>query len=379
MGFFIDYAYDYINKNKEELSRDNIEIIETREDTIIILSDGLGTTTRKARTMLEGGATLYETIETITSTLPFCNVRKLAYSTLTILKISKSGKTHIVEYDNPPVFFIRDGRLVNLNKKERIIHGKKILESKVQLIKGDSIVLVSDGVINAGEGEVLTSGWQWENVAKYLVKQSKIEKCSKLISKRVIDTANFLSNEKPGDDTSIVVVKARETEKLQVFTGPPKDQNDDSKLVQKILQSKGKKIICGGTAANIVSRETGRDIEVDVTTGTDEVPPVAKIEGFDLVTEGVLTLSKVLENIDDYLVDTHLKDSSWSSQSKDGASRLTKLFIEDCTHMHFYVGEAINKAHQNPDLPDLGIKTQVIKGIKERLENMGKKVTIEYY
>ncbi|ACB84423.1 SpoIIE family protein phosphatase [Natranaerobius thermophilus] len=389
MGFFIDYAYDFINKKNEELCGDNIEVIETEENIIIILSDGLGSgvkanilatmTTKIAGTMLKGGATVYETVETIASTLPVCNVRKLAYSTFAILKISKNGKVHIVEYDNPPVFFIRNGGLVKLNKKEQIIHGKKILESKAQLIKGDSLILVSDGVIHAGVGEVLTLGWKWENVAKYLIKQSKIEECAKVISRRVVDTSNFFFNQRPGDDISVAVVKARETEVLQVFSGPPKNKKDDPILVQKILQSKGKKIVCGGTAANIVSRETGKDIKVDIQTGTNEVPPVAKMEGLDLVTEGVLTLTKVLKNIDEYLVNTHLKESSQPFKSKDGATRLTKMFIKDCTHINFYVGQAINPAHQNPDLPNLGIKTQVIKSIAERLENMGKQVTIEYY
>ncbi|WP_353893665.1 SpoIIE family protein phosphatase [Proteinivorax hydrogeniformans] len=389
MDFFLDYAYDNINKHNEELCGDNIEVIETDENIIIILADGLGSgvkanilatmTTKIAGTMLKGGATIYETVETIASTLPVCNVRKLAYSTFAILKISKNGKAHIIEYDNPPVFFIRNSRLVELEKKERVMHGKKILESETQLKKEDMLILVSDGAIHAGVGGVLNLGWKWENVAEYLIKQSKIEKCAKVISKRLIDTSNFLYNEKPGDDTSAFVVKMRQPEILQIFSGPPKDKNDDHLLVDKFLNSRGKKVVCGGTAANIISRETKKEIKVDVKSGTSEVPPIAKIEGIDLVTEGVITLTKVLENIEEYLVDTHLKESTWDLKAKDGASLLTKMFIEDCTHIKFYVGQAINPAHQNPDLPNLGIKIQVIQGIAEQLEGMGKKVSIDFY
>ena len=390
MDFFIDFAYDTLNKKNEELCGDNVEIIETDDHFIFILADGLGSgvkanilstmTTKIAGTMLRQGASIEQTIETIASTLPVCNVRKLAYSTFAILKISKNGKAHMVEYDNPPIFFIRDNKYLELDKKERIIHGKKILETEAQLLKGDTLVLISDGAIHAGVGGVLNLGWQWENVGSYLINQAKIEKCAKVISKRLIDTCFFFYNEQPGDDTSTVVVKIREPEVTQVFSGPPKDKRNDLRVIDDFLKSKGTKVVCGGTAANIVSRETNQEIHVDVKTGTPEVPPTARIEGIDLVTEGVITLSKVLEYMEEYLIDTHLKDSPWDSNLKDGASRLMKLFIEDSTHVHFWVGKAINPAHQNPDLPmDLSIKIQIIQKIAALLETMGKIVTIKYY
>lgn len=389
MDFFIDFAYDTLNKKNEELCGDNVEIIETDDHFIFILADGLGSgvkanilstmTTKIAGTMLRQGASIEQTIETIASTLPVCNVRKLAYSTFAILKISKDGKAHIVEYDNPPIFFIRDNQYLELNKKERIIHGKKILETEAQLLKGDTLVLISDGAIHAGVGGVLNLGWQWDNVGSYLINQAKKEKCAKVISKRLIDTCYFFYNEQPGDDTSTVVVKIREPEVTQVFSGPPKDKRSDLRVTYDFLKSNGAKVVCGGTAANIVSRETNQEIHVDVKTGTPEVPPTARIEGIDLVTEGVITLSKVLERMEEYLVDTHLKDSPWDSNLKDGASRLLKLFVEDSTHVHFWVGKAINPAHQNPDLPmDLSIKIQIIQKIAALLETMGKVVTIKY-
>jgi hypothetical protein len=390
MGYFIDFAYDTLNKKNEELCGDNIEIIETDDHFIFILADGLGSgvkanilstmTTKIAGTMLRQGASIEQTMETIASTLPVCNVRKLAYSTFAILKISKEGKAHIVEYDSPPIFFIRDNKYLELNKKERIIQGKKILETEAQLLKGDTLVLISDGAIHAGVGGVLNLGWQWDNVGNYLINQAKIEKCAKVISKKLIDTCFFFYNEQPGDDTSTIVVRIREPEITQIFSGPPKDKKDDVRVVEQFLKGKGKKVVCGGTAANIVSRETKKEIFVDYKSGTAQVPPTARIDGIDLVTEGVITLSKVLEYMEGYLVDTHLKPSPWNSAVKDGALSLMKLLIEDSTHVHFWVGKAINPAHQNPNLPmDMSIKIQIIQKISALLEAMGKIVTIEYY
>lgn len=390
MEFFCDLAYDSINKHNEELCGDKVEIVYTENSTIIILADGLGSgvkanilatmTSKIAGTMLREGASIAETIETITSTLPVCNERKLAYSTFVILKIQKDGKAYIVEYDNPPIFFIRNEKKIILEKKERIIHGKRILESQVQLQNRDAIILVSDGVIHAGVGGILNLGWQWENVSDYLIKQTTIEKSAKNISKKLIDTCNYLYHDSPGDDTSVAVIKYREQEVVQLFAGPPEDKEQDHTVVKNFLSAEGKKIICGGTAANIVSRETGNEVIVDFNSGNEEIPPMAKMKGIHLVTGGVITLSKVLEYIEKYIRNSHIQQSPWEKNSKDAATKLTKVLINDCTHLKFWVGRAINPAHQNPDLPrDLSIKIQVIVKLKELLEGLGKKVEIEYF
>ncbi|ABR50148.1 Stage II sporulation E family protein [Alkaliphilus metalliredigens QYMF] len=390
MDFFVDLAYDSINKQNEELCGDKVEVVYTENSIIIVLADGLGSgvkanilatmTTKIAGTMLREGASIYETIETIASTLPVCNVRKLAYCTFIILKIQNDGKVYIVEYDNPPIFFIRKDKYMELNKTERKIHGKRILESQAQLQKGDTLILVSDGAIHAGVGGVLNLGWQWDNVAEYLLKQSKIEKCAKNISKKLIDTCAYLYDGNPGDDTSVVVVKIREPEVIQLFSGPPENKERDQKIIQGFMGARGQKIVCGGTAANIVSRETGKELIVDFETGTQKIPPMGRMEGINLVTEGVITLSKVLENIEKYMENILLNKTPWEEDSKNGASKLTKLLIEDCTHLNLWVGKAINPAHQNPDLPaDLNIKIQVIRKLEKHLKTLGKKVEIQYF
>lgn len=390
MNFFLDLAYDCINKHNEELCGDKVEIVYTENSTIIVLADGLGSgvkanilatmTSKIAGTMLREGASISETIETITSTLPVCNVRKLAYSTFVILKIQNDGKAYIVEYDNPPIFFIRNEKKFTLEKEERMIHGKRIFESQIQLKNRDAIILVSDGVIHAGVGGILNLGWQWENVSDYLIKQTKVEKSAKNISKKLIDTCTYLYDDSPGDDTSVVVIKYREQEVIQLFAGPPENKDQDHSMVNNFLKAKGKKVICGGTAANIVSRETGNEVIVDFETGNEEIPPIAVMKGIHLVTEGVITLSKVLENIDNYIRNNHIKQIPWKRDSIDGATKLTNVLIDDCTHLKFWVGKAINPAHQNPDLPkDLSIKIQVIVKLMELLKGLGKKVEIEYF
>lgn len=390
MDLFFDIAEDHLNKKGEELCGDKVEWIRQEEDVIVVLADGLGSgvkanilatlTTKIAATLLKGGAGLKETADTLAHTLPVCQVRKLAYSTLGMLQISKDGMVYAVENDTPPMIVIKSGKIYEPQRKSLTINGRCFYESRFQLGIGDSIVLMSDGVIHAGIGGVLNLGWQWEQVAQYVERQSGKRKSAKGISKSLVDTCNCLYMEQPGDDTTVVALKIREPERVQLFTGPPENPENDKQLVNDFLKAPGKKIVSGGTAATIMSRELKTEIEVDMDTATERVPPIGYMKGMDLVTEGVLTISKAVELLREYLNGEYSGEEAVSISGKDGASRLAKVLIEDCTHLTLYVGKAVNPAHQNPNLPiDLSIKLREVDKLVKILQDAGKFVDVKYY
>lgn len=384
MKFFMEFSTASLNKYGEELCGDTVDFLSEEDGFIAVLSDGLGSgvkanilstlTSKIAMTMLKEGLPIEEVVDTIIHTLPICSVRKLAYSTFSIIKVNQKGIAYIVEFDNPSVFFIRQGKLSQIQKHEKVINGRCIYESHFKLEEQDTLIFVSDGVIHAGAGQVLNLGWSWNEVAQYLQSLPIEEWSAKKITSSLLGVCEDLYIERPGDDTTVATIKAIWPKVAVLFSGPPSNQAKDDEVVEKLLHTQGKKIICGGTAANIVSRVTGRKITTSFDMIDPRIPPIGYIQGIDLVTEGVLTLQGAVEILE------KVRDSTDISflEAKDGASMLAKLLFEECTHIHMLVGRAINPAHQNPDFPQaLSIKLNILHKLEKILVELGKIVQIE--
>ncbi len=387
MEHFIDISHNSVNKHGEELCGDKVEVFKNDDKSILVLADGLGSgvkanilatlTTKIAGTMLKEGAGLKETINTVMNTLPECQVRKLAYSTFCIVELSKNGKCRIIEYDNPPIIVLRKGQMLPLEKEERLFADKKVKSSEFYVQESDVIVSVSDGAIHAGIGGYLNLGWQWENVRDFVKEQVPKHKSAEILTNRLLEACNTLYDYRPGDDTTVATIKIRKPEVTNIFTGPPTNKDFDSFAVKRLMSNRGKRVVCGGTAAKIVARETGEEIHTELNYIDMEVPPIAHIKGMDLVTEGVLTLKKATEKIKG--INSIDRDKQVSLDGEDGASRLAKLLVEDSTHINLIVGKAINPAHQNPDFPsDLSIKLKIVNQLVEALRNQGKVIETLY-
>ncbi|HAX74051.1 MAG TPA: serine/threonine protein phosphatase, partial [Firmicutes bacterium] len=310
MKYFVDFANGSLNKVGEELCGDKVEFFRDHNGVIAVLSDGLGSgvkanilatlTSKIAITMLKEGLSIDEVVDTIIHTLPMCQVRQLAYSTFTIVKVDDQDQVYAVEFDNPSLFFLRDGKISNLYSSERIVNGRKIKETRFKLHAEDTLVFTSDGVIHAGVGTVLNLGWSWPEVAKFLESVVDESLSATEICQLLLQVCSDLYVAKPGDDTTVVCMKVIKPKVVTLFSGPPQNPSQDAEIVHDLMKSNGKKVICGGTAANIVSRQIGRDIETSFDYIDPTIPPIAHIKGIDLVTEGVLTIkgcSEILKEI----------------------------------------------------------------------------------
>ncbi len=379
----VEVEHRQLNKHGEELCGDSVEVETCPDSTIVVLSDGLGSgvkanilsslTVRMAVTMLKGGLTLEEVVETFAHTLPVCEKRQLAYSTFSILQIFNDGNVYLAEYDSPPAFIGRGNRLRIVPRSERIMGERVIREAFFPVGDGDWIVLASDGVLHAGIGGIWNIGWGWDRVSDYVCSTAARTTLASELAEEIAGVTDKLYAYKPGDDATVVAVRIRHPRCLTMLVGPPVDPKDDREVVSKLLSASGKKVACGGTTGNIVARVLNRPITVDLTPHDKRIPPIGKLEGVDLVTEGMLTLSYTLEQLESgvKLTDATMK--------RDGASRLTALLLE-ADYLRIIVGRAINPAHQSPDVPrNLALKHKIVDGLAQTLRGMGKTVKVEYY
>lgn len=392
MGVTVDVAYKSLNKFTEVLCGDKVEILKTRDSNIVILADGMGSgvkanilstlTSKILGTMFRNGATLEECVETIVQTLPVCQVRQVAYSTFSILQVFHNGEAYLVEFDNPGCIFIRDGKLVPIPENIREIEGKKINEFRFQVKRGDALILMSDGTIHAGVGQLLNFGWCWEDIAAYAVKQYGRTISAIRLATEICHACDELYMYRPGDDTTVAVMRIIDSKPVHLMTGPASRKEDDENMVAEFMSGDNvKRIVCGGTSATIVSRVLNRRLDVSLDYVDPDIPPIAYMEGIDLVTEGVLTLNRVVHLLKRYVKNEAVAEGFFEELDQpNGGSMAAKMIIEDCTELHLYVGKAINSAYQNPGLPfDLGIRQNLVEQLKKTVEEMGKPVTVIYY
>ncbi|HAS78463.1 MAG TPA: serine/threonine protein phosphatase, partial [Ruminococcus sp.] len=174
-----DIGYRSINKNGEQLCGDHVDIVEQNSnETVVVLADGLGSgvkanilstlTSKIISTMIAEGLSVEQCVETIAGTLPVCSVRGVAYSTFTIIKIVDNEYAEIIQYDNPHVIFLRDGKNIELPMTLMNIDSKKIYRSKVMLQENDIFITMSDGAIYAGVGNKMNFGWQRKNIIEFV-------------------------------------------------------------------------------------------------------------------------------------------------------------------------------------------------------------------
>ena len=389
MMMHIDIAWKSLNKFGEELCGDKVEIVHAPDSDILVLADGLGSgvkanilsslTSKIIITMLQEGLAVDEAVDTIAHTLPICKVRQVAYSTFSILQLFHDGRAYLVEYDNPACIFIRNGKLMKIPYEEREIAGKTVRESKFDVALGDMFALVSDGVIFAGVGSILNLGWQWENVADFFLDCAKSRMSVHRVVASVAQTVDTFYQGRPGDDSTFLVAQAVPRKNVHFFSGPPVDKEKDEEIIRDFMRGPSKKIVAGGTSANIAARVLGRKIITNLDFSDPAIPPTAEIRGIDLVTEGVLTINRALEILRKFCEHNGEVDLK-ELDAKNGGAQMARMLIEDCTDLSMYIGKAINPAHQNPNLPmDLSIKMRLLNELADVMRKMGRRVEVHFY
>lgn len=384
-----DIGYKSIIHHGEQLCGDHIDIVNDDENsTVIVLADGLGNgvkasilstlTSKIISTLMAAGLSIEDCVSTVAATLPVCSERGVAYSTFTIIHIVDNEYAEIIQYDNPQVFILRDGKNFTYPREELNIDGKKIFKAKIKLQEGDLFVAMSDGCPHAGVGLSYNFGWKLSDIIDFMETIEPAGYNAKTLATILIDECEKLYGYEPGDDATACVIRIRKRNPMNILFGPPSNRDDCNKMMSLFFSKAGKHIICGGTTSSIAAKFLGRDVRVTLKFADPEIPPISEIDGVDLVTEGVITVNRVLEYAKDFLSENKAYEH-WAF-SKDGASLISKLLFEEATDINFYVGRAVNPAHQNPDLPiNFNIKMNLVKELSQCLELMGKHIKVSYF
>jgi len=364
-------------------------IVREEGRTILVLSDGIGHGIKASvlATLTATMALKYTQLHTkpeiaariIMETLPKSS-EKESYATFTIIEIEDDGHIRVVNYDNPDVLLIRNGVAVQTREYEVTIRGEenqgKVLHvSEFMTRKEDRIIFSTDGVSQSGlGGQRYPMGWGIERLQEFVSKQVKRipDISATKLARKIVNQAAMNDDFSVKDDVTCGVIYFRQPRNFMLITGPPFYKIKDYDFVGRIKDFNGKKIICGGTTAEIIARELS--LEVDILHGNknvEKLPPSANMEGFEMVTEGILTLGKVEEILETYDSERRLGDSI--------PEQVVKLLLQHDS-IDVIVGTRINWAHQDPDQPlELELRKFVVKRIvKLLIHKFFKKVKIEY-
>ena len=348
---------------------------------ILVLSDGMGSgvkanilatlTAKMLTSMMAGSVPIEECVMTISETLPMCRERKLAYATFTALKL-QDLTAYLVRYDNPPVILIRRGKATRFPYGVQFIGEKEIHESTLHLEEGDLLLLMSDGITQAGRGKT-GDGWPTEEIAALAEQYDREDLSPQRMAALILRAAQALNLDESDDDATIVAIKARPRHAVNLMIGPPKNRADDLATMRLLFSKAGSHVVCGGTTAKTVAAYLGKEVYSMEDTATEEVPAMSRIDGVDLVTEGLLTLRAAVD-----LVKAYRKDCMMTlalEKQKDGASRLAELLLEQASDVNIFFGTAVNSANLSENTAFQN-KLQLAEELEKELTELGKNVKL---
>ncbi len=384
-------AYRSLTKVHEELCGDDVQIRLDEKCFVLVVADGLGSGVKAnilatlsatiISEMLIQGMDLTEAVATLVATLPECEERHIAYSTFAALTIHPNGKAQLAEFDHPQSALFRNKREVVIERTASVIQGKTVFEARFDVFPEDILLCFSDGVEHAGLGNVLNFGWQRNEIVRSVEEMLTHTSDPIQLSKRLIEQVDALYHGEAGDDATVAFACVTGNEETSILVGPPSKPELDHQIVYEWLSHPGVKIVCGGSTASMVARELNQPLTVGKIYPDAGIPPTGNIHGVNLVTEGVLTLSRTR----DLLRHASLSESALQKlscdESPDAATLLARTLLEGAVKVRFMLGLAQNPAHQAETglMISLNAKLNLVREIAEELRKQRKLVTIEMY
>lgn len=386
-GIPVGFGIVSLNKKKEKICGDYYTIITDpdSDSTVMVLSDGLGSgvkanilatlTAEMLSIMIARKVNIRTAVKAVADTLPVCSVRNLAYATFTVM-VAEENEICLLQYDNPDVILLRNGKNVEYYRDILMFGEKEIHQSYFQFREGDMLIFMSDGVTNAGMGKTTYAGWGREEVVGFCEQHYRDGMSAQEMSSAIADAGLALNLDETDDDLTVLTVAAMKKNIVNIMVGPPADREDDRSYFETFFQKEGMRVVCGGTTAKLVADYLQTEVAGLPDSGTEEVPAMSEIKGIDLVTEGLLTLEKLVDYYDDFQ-----EDRTYFNQiikKKDGAAELFRVLFAEATEINFFFGNALNDNYTSLHI-DREKKKKMALELIDHLKAEGKKVKICFW
>ena len=386
-GIPVGFGIVSLNKKKEKICGDYYTIITDpdSDSTVMVLSDGLGSgvkanilatlTAEMLSIMIARKVNIRTAVKAVADTLPVCSVRNLAYATFTVM-VAEENEICLLQYDNPDVILLRNGKNVEYCRDILMFGEKEIHQSYFQFGEGDMLIFMSDGVTNAGMGKSTYAGWGREEVVGFCEQHYRDGMSAQEMSSAIADAGLALNLDETDDDLTVLTVAAMKKNIVNIMVGPPADREDDRSYFETFFQKEGMHVVCGGTTAKLVADYLQTEVAGLPDSGTEEVPAMSEIKGIDLVTEGLLTLEKLVDYCDDFQ-----EDRTYFNQiikKKDGAAKLFRVLFAEATEINFFFGNALNDNYTSLHI-DREKKKKMALELIDHLKAEGKKVKICFW
>ena len=386
-GIPVGFGIVSLNKKKEKICGDYYTIITDpdSDSTVMVLSDGLGSgvkanilatlTAEMLSIMIARKVNIRTAVKAVADTLPVCSVRNLAYATFTVM-VAEENEICLLQYDNPDVILLRNGKNVEYYRDILMFGEKEIHQSYFQFREGDMLIFMSDGVTNAGMGKTTYAGWGREEVVGFCEQHYRDGMSAQEMSSAIADAGLALNLDETDDDLTVLTVAAMKKNIVNIMVGPPADREDDRSYFETFFQKEGMRVVCGGTTAKLVADYLQTEVTGLPDSGTEEVPAMSEIKGIDLVTEGLLTLEKLMDYYEDFQ-----EDRTYFNQiikKKDGAAELFRVLFAEATEINFFFGNALNDNYTSLHI-DREKKKKMALELIDHLKAEGKKVKICFW
>jgi hypothetical protein len=371
LKLWIEHAHQSLLRAGDEVCADVVRTFQTEEQFCAVLASGAqgGATGRaqaeqiadRAAFLLEQGTPLDETVEALLDALP--PGRHVPFA---ILQVVEEGQAQLVECDAPPLFMTRGGQLLLLPVLEDESHGRLVRRCRFRLQDGDHVALVSEGYLQRR-----SQGWSWAKTALAVKRWTDTNCDAAELLGALMRTYHRLNPDPPRQDVTILAMHARPVRSATIWSGPPADPTQDEAALARLMAEPGTRIICGDTTAQIAARllDAALELEPRPADGWADVPPVSRLEGVSLVTEGLLTMRTANER----MMNRKSQIANHKSQ-EDGATRLARALLA-ADRIHFIVGLAVNPQQAVDGVP---LRRAVVEELARELRAQGKLVAVEH-